>query len=210
MDNLQPSTTQPRSLLRPRAPHSYKPQNMLLRDKAHFMPCHENRQMAETQWQLLPPECHQNRSFLDTLLAVHQEIYQKFLVDAPLVNSRIGFHLYAYRRTSRWRTVLILTPWMMSRLLFPEQDPHIRIPEGWSGEDRGDTEYQALGPTLRLGWSGNYMEAHLNYHTKLGHYLLQPITLDLRGYSTSSEVIQARNSLIRNLERNITLMPLAG
>ena len=166
--------------------------------------------MAETQWQLLPAEWRQDKTFQEALLAVHREIYRQFFSDDPLVNGKLGFHLHAYRRTSRWRAVLILTPWMMSRLLFPEQDPHIVIPEGWSGEDRGDTDYQVLGPSLRLGWSGNYMQAHLNYHTRLGHYLLQPIALNMQGYSSPKELFEVWRTMIGTLDKKSKLVPLAG
>ncbi|MCU7856742.1 MAG: [NiFe]-hydrogenase assembly chaperone HybE, partial [Candidatus Thiodiazotropha sp. (ex Lucinoma borealis)] len=88
--------------------------------------------MHETQWQLIPKALSKDEAFQDALLTVHHEIYNDFFSDDPLTNSELGFHLHAYRRTSGWRVVLILTPWMLSRLLFPENDPQIVIPEGWS------------------------------------------------------------------------------
>ena len=165
--------------------------------------------MAETQWQQLPPEWRQDKPFQEALLTLHREIYHRFFNDASPVNDKLGFHLHTYRRNNRWRTVLILTPWMMSRLLFPEQDPHIIIPQGWSGEDRYDTDYQILGPSLRLGWSGNQMQAHLNYHVRLGHYLLQPITLNMQGYSSPEQVFNVWRAKIDNLDKNGQLAPLS-
>jgi hypothetical protein len=151
--------------------------------------------MARTNWQLLPAEWHEDRVFQEGLLQVHHDIYHQFYDNDPLVNDGLGFHLHGYRRSDNWRITLILTPWMMSRLLFPEHDPHIVIPEGWSGEDRGDSEYQVMGPTLRLGWCGHAMLAHLNYNTQLGHYLLQPFTLKMRPYRSASEVFRIWNTL---------------
>ncbi|MCU7934888.1 MAG: [NiFe]-hydrogenase assembly chaperone HybE [Candidatus Thiodiazotropha sp. (ex Dulcina madagascariensis)] len=162
--------------------------------------------MPETQWQLLPPELNQDKTFQDSLLTVHKEIYNNFFSDDPLANPELGFHLHAYRRTSGWRVVLIVTPWMMSRLLFPEKDPHIVIPEGWSGEDRGESDYQVLGPSLRLGWSGNYMQAHLNYHPRLGHYLLQPIALNMQTYATPEEAFEAWNCVIKARDESMKRM----
>ncbi|MCU7907038.1 MAG: [NiFe]-hydrogenase assembly chaperone HybE [Candidatus Thiodiazotropha sp. (ex Epidulcina cf. delphinae)] len=153
--------------------------------------------MPKTHWQLLPPELNKDNIFQDCLLIAHKEIYNDFFSGDPLANPELGFHLHAYRRTSSWRVVLILTPWMMSRLLFPEKDPHIIIPEGWSGEDRRNSDYQVLGPSLRLGWSGDYMQAHLNYHARLGHYLLQSIALNMQSYATPEEAFKAWNCVIK-------------
>jgi hypothetical protein len=147
--------------------------------------------MYETTWQLLPEELVDDARFKQTLIDVHREIYDEHFQDEPQINISLGFHLHAYRRTSGWRVVVILTPWMMSRLLFPEQNPQIVIPEGWSGEERYGTDYQALGPSLRLGWSGNYMQSHLNFHAQLGHYLLQPILMNMKHYHTPSQAFEA-------------------
>jgi hypothetical protein len=147
--------------------------------------------MHGTTWQLLPMELKDDTTFTQVLVDVHREIYKDFFYDDPLSSESLGFHLHAYRRTSGWRVAVILTPWMMSRLLFPEQDPHIVIPQGWSGEERCGTDYQALGPSLRLGWSGHYMQAHLNFHARLGHYLLQPILMNMKNYRTADQALEA-------------------
>ncbi|MBT2968954.1 MAG: hypothetical protein B6D72_06465 [gamma proteobacterium symbiont of Ctena orbiculata] len=162
--------------------------------------------MPETTWQRLPVELDEDDRFKRVLIEVHKEIYNQYFSDDPLINSNLGFHLHAYRRTSGWRVVLILTPWMLSRLLFPEHDPHIVIPEGWSDEERCGTDYQVLGPSLRLGWSGNYMQSHLNFHTRLGHYLLQPILMNMHNYNSPQEAFEAWNRLIRNRGENMKQM----
>ncbi|MEW8505726.1 MAG: [NiFe]-hydrogenase assembly chaperone HybE [Candidatus Thiodiazotropha sp.] len=162
--------------------------------------------MHETTWQLLPPELADDDKFKLALIEVHREIFNQYFSDDPLTNSNLGFQLHAYRRTSGWRVVLILTPWMLSRLLFPENDPHILIPEGWSGEERHGTDYQALGPSLRLGWSGNYMQSHLNFHASLGHYLLQPILMKMQNYDSPKEAFEAWHNMIRTRDRNMRRM----
>ncbi|PVV15632.1 MAG: hypothetical protein B6D77_01710 [gamma proteobacterium symbiont of Ctena orbiculata] len=159
--------------------------------------------MHETTWQLLPRELDDDKRFKQALLDVHHEIYDEYFHDDPLINNRLGFHLHAYRRTSGWRVVLILTPWMLSRLLFPENDPHIVIPEGWSGEERCGTDYQVLGPSLRLGWSGNYMQSHLNFHSRLGHYLLQPILMNMQNYDSPKQAFKAWNGAINTRDKSM-------
>jgi hypothetical protein len=162
--------------------------------------------MHETTWQLLPKELQDDSAFKQALIDTHREIYDVYFEDDPLANPSLGFHLHAYRRTSGWRVVIILTPWMMSRLLFPEHNPHIVIPDGWSGEERYGTDYQVLGPSLRLGWSGNYMQSHLNFHTRLGHYLIQPILMNMQNYDTPQAAFEAWNSVIKRRDKNIKRM----
>jgi hypothetical protein len=151
-------------------------------------------------------ELEDDTTFQQALIDVHREIFDDFFESDPLANRSLGFHLHAYRRTSGWRVVLILTPWMMSRLLFPENDPHIVIPEGWSGEERCGTDYQALGPSLRLGWSGNYMQSHLNFHARLGHYLLQPILMNMQNFNTPQEAFETWNRMIKRRDGNVKRM----
>ncbi len=151
--------------------------------------------MANTRWQLLPAKWQRDSLFRPALVEVHREIYRQFFYNDPRVNPQMGFHLHAYCRSTHWRVTLILTPWMMSRLLFPEHDPKILIPDGWSGEDRSHSEYQTTGPSLKLGCYGNEMIANLNYHTQLGHYLIQPLALSMRNYSSPLEALEIWNRL---------------
>jgi hypothetical protein len=165
--------------------------------------------MHETRWQLLPKALADDTKFKQALINVHRDIYDEFFEDNPLINSSLGFHLHDYQRTSGWRVVLILTPWMMSRLLFPENNPHIVIPDGWSGEERCSTDYQVLGPSLRLGWSGNYMQSHLNFHAQLGHYLIQPILMNMQNYKTPQAALAAWNAIIRRRDAKINRRQLS-
>ncbi len=157
--------------------------------------CLKRISMADTQWQLLPPNWLRDSVFRPALLDIHRDIYRRFFENDPRVNPQLGFHLHAYCRSTHWRATLILTPWMMSRLLFPEHDPHILIPDGWSGEDRSQSEYQIVGPSLKLGCCGNAMVANLNYHTQLGHYLIQPFALGMRNFKTPREAFEIWNKL---------------
>ena len=133
----------------------------------------------------------------------HREIYDQYFAKDPMVNSTLGFQLHGYRHTEQWRIVLILTPWMLSRLLFPEQPPDIEIPDGWSAAERMGADYQLLGPCVNLDWQG---KAHLNYHPQLGHYLLQPIALNMQPYATPDEAFRAWNDVIKTRDENMQQM----
>jgi hypothetical protein len=45
--------------------------------------------------------------------------------------------------------------------------------------------------------------AHLNYHPALGHYLLQPLCLDMEPYVEGDEVFRAWSEVIRIRDANM-------
>jgi hypothetical protein len=159
--------------------------------------------MPDRQWQLLPPHLHPDMRFQLALLVAHRRIYDRHFAQEPSANPALGFHLHDYRRTGEWRIVVILTPWMLSRLLFPERVPDIPIPEGWSAEERHESDYQLLGPTVDLAWNGGDIKAHLNYQEILGHYLLQPIALDMQQYDTPESAFSACDKVITTRDEHM-------
>lgn len=162
--------------------------------------------MPERQWQLLPPHLQSDMRFQMALLIAHRRIYDRYFANEPSTNPAVGFHLHGYRRTKAWRILLMLTPWMLSRLLFPEQAPGITIPEGWGAEERREVDYQVLGPEVRVVMDGAELKAHLNYQETLGHYLLQPIALDMQRYDSPEAAFQAWNQVIRTRDENMQRM----
>lgn len=162
--------------------------------------------MPERQWQLLPPHLHSDMRFQLALLIAHRQIYDRHFALDLNANPALGFHIHGYRRTENWRILLMLTPWMLSRLMFPEQTPDIPIPEGWSAQERHEADYLLLGPAVHLALNSGEIKAHLNYHATLGHYLLQPIALNLQPYATPEEAFQAWNEVIRTRDENMRQM----
>ena len=162
----------------------------------------------QRQWQLLPPHLQSDMRFQMALLVAHRRIYDRWFADQPSVNPQLGFHLRGYRRNANWRILLMLTPWMLSRLLFPEQAPDIVIPQGWSAQEQQDADYQWLGPVVHLDWDEGELEAHLSYQETLGHYLLQPLALNMRPYASHREAFTAwdpasesRDESLQRMER---------
>jgi hypothetical protein len=162
--------------------------------------------MTERPWQLLPPSLQEDMRFKLALMVAHREIYDKYFVQEPMSNPALGYHLHGYRRTEDWRIILALTPWMLSRLMFPTQPPAIEIPEGWSAAERKGADYQLLGPSVNLDLQGSTLKAHLNYHPQLGHYLLQPIALNMQNFATSEETFEAWNEVIQRRDENMQRM----
>ena len=114
-----------------------------------------------------------------------------------------AFSYRAFRRIEGWRLVLVLTPWMLSRLIAPSGDPGVEIPEAWRAEHRRDADYVLLGPKVSFELLQTRQTAHLNFHPTLGHYLLQPIALSMTGYASPDEVFQAWNHVIKTRDENM-------
>jgi hypothetical protein len=121
------------------------------------------------------------------LLIAHRQIYDQYYADDPMANPSLGFHLHGYHRQDQWHIIQLLTPWMLARLWFTESPPDIPIPDNW----RAEADYKPLGPSIKLPEALGGDTAYLNYHSTLGHYLLQPITLDMTPYTDAEAVFDA-------------------
>lgn len=153
--------------------------------------------MPNPDWQALPPYLHSEMRFKLALLITHRQIDDRYFATDPMANRALGFHLHGYRHKDRWRIILALTPWMLSRLWFADTPPDIEIPHSWWASQRADADYQLLGPALDPPEQIGGGKAHLNYHPTLGHYLMQPIVLNMESYGSAEEVFKAWNRIIQ-------------
>ena len=154
-------------------------------------------------WQCLPPELAGDEPFLAAVTELHRELYQHRFSHDPAVNPALGIEIRAFRRTGEWRIFLLLTPWMLARVLVPDCDPGIEIPSSWRAETRRKEEFRLLGPTVSLDLLGQQQSAHLGHHPQLGHYLLQPLAMNMEGYRSADEVFAAWNRVIRTRDENM-------
>ena len=120
-----------------------------------------------------------------------------------MVNMNLPIQQRAFRRIEGWRALLLLTPWMLARLLFPDDTPPLEIPGGWSADERQGVDYLVLGPRLDFMQLGQPQQAQLNSDPALGHYLVQPICLDLAPYRDAAAVFEAWNQVIRTRDENM-------
>ncbi|WP_238787434.1 [NiFe]-hydrogenase assembly chaperone HybE [Thiospirillum jenense] len=74
-------------------------------------------------WQRYPDALHDDQTLIDTVLAVHTALLSHALAHDPLLNLTLPIEQRALRRIEDWRLLLLLTPWMLSRLLFPDHPP---------------------------------------------------------------------------------------
>ena len=159
--------------------------------------------MTDPAWQTCPREWADDQALGQAVLDAHEVILREQLAGDPMLNGVLGIQLRALRRIEGWRVLLLLTPWMLARLLVPDEPPGLRIPAGWSADARRDADYMVLGPNLSFELLGQPQRAHLNYHPRLGHYLLQPICLNMGPYRNAEAVFEEWNQVIRTRDENM-------
>jgi hypothetical protein len=156
-----------------------------------------------SDWQALPAELADDSALADAVLQAHQELWREAVGLESASNPAIGFDYRALRRIDAWRVLLLLTPWMLVRLLFPDHPPDLQIPEAWRPARRSGAPYQVLGPLLRFELLGQSQQGHLNHHPRLGHFLLQPLCLNMEPYASAEAVFEAWNQVIETREENL-------
>mgnify|MGYP001806340913 CR=1 FL=1 len=158
---------------------------------------------SERLWQTCPAELDEDDALVAAVIAVHASILTGQLAGDPMLNQALPVQCRAIRRVEDWRLLLLLTPWMFARLLFPDRPPPGELPPGWSAGERAGADYLVLGPGLRFSLLGQPQQAHLNHDARLGHYLLQPICLDLEPYADPESVFEDWNQVIRTRDENM-------
>lgn len=160
-----------------------------------------------TAWQLAPSALLESDIALTAAVEdLYRSIYHDHFRDDLAVNHALPVETRAARRMGEWRLFLLLTPWMLSRLLVPGTSPEWPLPEGWSAADRKATPPVVLGPLLDFTLLDTPQRAHLNHHPLLGHYLIQPLVLAMEPYTTANEVYDAWNKVIRTRDENMRRM----
>ena len=159
--------------------------------------------MQRSGWQTAPPSLADDQALVDALVALHRRLNERHFLHDPMSNQALGIQARACRRVDGWRAVLLLTPWMLSRLLLPERDPGLALPAGWEAGRRAGAGYQVLGPGMEIVLLGQPQRAHLNFDATLGHYLLQPLVLNMAPYASAEAVFQAWNRVIETRDRNM-------
>ncbi len=158
---------------------------------------------SNPSWQRLPDALNDDQALIDAVLAVHTTLLADVVARDPLLNLALPIEQRALRRIDDWRVLLLLTPWMLARLLFPAQPPVNTLPANWSADERAPADYVVLGPRLAFTLLGQTQIAHLNYHVQLGHYLLQPLCLQLEAYADADAVFNDWGAVIQIRDTNL-------
>ncbi len=159
--------------------------------------------MTEADWETYPPGLADDAALGTAVLEAHEAILRVELAGEPMLNTSLGIELRALRRIEGWRVLLLLTPWMLARLLFPDEPPAITLPDGWSAGERKGGGYLVLGPRITFQLLSQPQQAHLSYDARLGHYLLQPICLDMEPYPDAEAVFEEWGRVIRVRDENM-------
>lgn len=147
--------------------------------------------MAEI-WRVYLPALHDDVALRAYIVTMFENGYD-FI--SPLIigrNPSLSVRIYSFRRLGVWRVPLVLTPWMLSNLFIPDENPDLALPD-----HPADEQYALLGPLIQFIVLGTQHKAHLQYDSKLGHYLLQPLVLGMEHYADAQSVLTAWKKTMR-------------
>lgn len=153
-------------------------------------------------WQILDSTTS-DEAVINTVIAVFTELYQTNFINELLVNHHLPVEIRAFRHTDIWRIFLLLTPWTLARIFLPERQPMIPLPADWQAVERLHAPILVIGPPISLPILGGKERAHLNYHSQLGHYLIQPLIQSMEQFKTPQEAFNAWNEVITTRNRVI-------
>ncbi|MGE0079675.1 MAG: [NiFe]-hydrogenase assembly chaperone HybE [Thiohalomonadaceae bacterium] len=157
-----------------------------------------------TAWQLPPPALLEDDGRLTAAVeTAFAELYREVLCDEPTVNHGLPIVTRAFRSIGPWRVFLLLTPWMLARVLIPAEPPALDLPEDWHVSRRAGAAPVVLGPLLTFSLLETPQRAHLNHHPAFGHYLLQPLILAMENYRDADAVFAAWNEVLRTRDENM-------
>lgn len=151
----------------------------------------------DDDWQLCPLLPERSGALPELLTQRLNLLLETEAVQALDLNARLTLEISAHRQLEDWHLLLALTPWMLTRLLIPQNRPAWSLPEGWNAQSRRQASYQVIGPLCELDIAGNHQRAHLNYDPELGHYLMQPLILNMTPFNGNDTVFAAWNQVIR-------------
>jgi hypothetical protein len=158
--------------------------------------------MTDMHWHL-PLAALDEATRIERILAAHRELHEAHFAGDPAVNEALPVMVRSPRSTDGWFLCLVLTPFMLARLAVPEQQPSIRLPAGWSAEERTGAPFMLLGPVRACAILNARLRGHLSYHPQLGHYLLQPLCLNMQPYGGAEEAFNAWDEVIDTRSRNM-------
>lgn len=155
-------------------------------------------------WQLPSPALlEDDAALLGAVETAFAGGYRELFLHELAVNHGLPITTRAFRRIGPWRVFLLLTPWMLARVLVPGEAPALELPEEWLAARREGAATVVLGPLLVFHLHDVPQKAHLNYHPDLGHYLLQPLILAMEQFGDADAVFMAWNEVLRTRDENM-------
>lgn len=153
-------------------------------------------------WQPGPATQMDDATLLAAVETVFQEMQEEHFSSDPSLNPDLPVQIRALREIEGWRSLLLLTPWMLCRLLFPPETADLELPEGYDPETRDPEKFELLGPIVEFPLLDNRQKAHPSFQPQLGSFFIQPLILNMQPFSSPDEVFGAWNRIIRTRDEN--------
>lgn len=155
-------------------------------------------------WQPGPTAHMDGDMLMATVERLFQEMLEEHFSEDPAFQSELPVQIRALREIEGWRALLLLTPWMLCRLLFPPEAAELELPEGYDPASRGleGEKFELLGPIVEFNLLESKQKAHPSFLAGLGCFFIQPLILNLQPFSTADEVFGAWNRIIRTRDEN--------
>lgn len=118
------------------------------------------------------------------------------------INPALPIQIRSFREIEGWRSLLLLTPWMLARLLFPPETAELELPPQWNPKSASTDEFELLGPIVEFFLLGSKQKAHPVHIAELGTFLVQPLILNMLPFSKPEEVYEAWNRVILTRDEN--------
>jgi len=157
--------------------------------------------LADCGWKLGALPENDDQAVIAAVGKSFGEIYRRHFSNEFHVNHNLPIDIRAFRRSDGWCVFLLLTPWMMARVLLPERDPGLPVPAGWSADERAAAPFLVIGPQIEFTLLGETLKGHLNYLPELGHFLLQPLVQSMAQYESAGAVFAAWDEVIKTRDR---------
>lgn len=162
--------------------------------------------MNGAEWQPTPAGLADDDALLHTVETLYTDRYRRHFANGLNANPQLPVETRALRRVGPWRLFLLLTPWMLARLLFHDGTPPIVVPDDGTAAALSDGEAIGIGPAVSFTLLESTQRAHLNHHPQLGHYVLQPLVLAMDRYTDADEVFAAWATVIKTRDENMERM----
>ncbi|WP_294945317.1 [NiFe]-hydrogenase assembly chaperone HybE [Sulfurivirga sp.] len=128
---------------------------------------------------------------------IERDSFRDDLLGGMALNAHLNVEIRGLRRVDDWVVAFVLTPWMLAQVFCPLEPPHLPLPDDWRAEARGEAPYVVIGPPMRFQLGGQPFQAFLNYHPRLGHYLVQPLVQSMGQYADNEAAFAAWAEVLR-------------
>lgn len=151
---------------------------------------------SASDWQLI--QANTLKEVHDQVVDVFSNTYHDAFEDEWMgVNHNLHVELRGLKFVDGWVTGFLLTPWMLCSIYIPVmQVPDLDVDADWLATEKAGQEYVVIGPLKEFSIGGAAQKANLNYDSRIGHYLLQPLVQIMDKYADNADAFAAWSQVI--------------